>query len=301
MNRQNGAINVSSALVSYDYCVLRYSQDRAGGEALNVGVVLYCRQMAFVGVEIQRHIQRLSQAFSRFDADGYRRAVNWLSDSIEAWQRRIESRRSEGQLVLVETVPPPDDLTTLLRDAIPDNGLSLFAGSLLCGVTDDPGAELSRLFDRFVVSQYEENRRPKRDDKQVWQAYQDVLRRENVTSRLGPKTFVVNDFEYKFEHAFKNGTWHALQPVSMDYAERDGIKRRVDNLLGEAQVLSKRSELGKLYLLLGKPAEQSHLPAYEKAVRILRDDIVVDHEIVEEEQKEEFGRKLADQMEQYGL
>ena len=86
----------------------------------------------------------------------------------------------------------------------------------------------------------------------------------------------------------------------MDYAEKSGIRDRVDKLLGEAQVLGRRQALGKLYLLLGRPSDPEQMPAYHNAVKLLN-TMEIDHEIVEEEEAEAFGKRLADKMREYGI
>ncbi len=193
----------------------------------------------------------------------------------------------------------PRDLVQIVADIWPDQGLSYQFGPTLCGVTKDLDETLDTLFERFILSQYDQTQRVKRDDKDVWAVYQNVLRSENVSQHLEEKTFQVDDFDYTFDYAFRNGR-QALQPVSMDYAEKRSIRDRVDKLLGEAQVLGRQQALGKLYLLLGKPTDPDHMSAYRNALKLLN-TMELEHQIVEEEHAESFGKELARLMRDYGL
>lgn len=286
---------------TYQYSVVRYSHDPAAGEALNIGVVLYCASAGFLEARLNGRFKRLSEAFAAFDGDQYRTTVTRIE---RVFERRAERLRTD---VLQLEEPPRDaerevsrDLEQIVADLWPDQELSYQFGPTLCGVTDALHEALDTLYDRFVLSQYEQVQRVKRDDKEVWAVYQDVLRSEKVSPHLQEKTFPVDGFDYKFDYAFKNGTWQALQPVSMDYAEKRGIRDRVDKLLGEAQVLGHRQALGKLYLLLGKPSDSEHMPSYRSALKLLN-TMELEHEIVEEDQAESFGKRLARQMREYGI
>lgn len=278
---------------TYQYCVVRYLHDPAAGEALNIGIVLYCPPARFLKAVLNGRFKRLSDAFATFDGDQYR-------STIHRFERAIEGRAQHFQPGRFLFEEMSSHLEEIVADIWPDRGLSYRCGPVLCGVTEDPDDALATLYDRFVLSQYDQPGRKRRDDKAVWAVYQDVLRMERVSQHLTEKTFQVDEFDYKFDYAFKNGSWQALQPVTMDYAEKSGIRDRVDRLLGEAQVLGRRNMLGKLYLLLGKPADPEHMPAYRNALNLL-DNMEIEHEIVEEEQAEAFGKRLAQQMRDYGI
>lgn len=286
-------------LVSFHYCVLRYAHDPAAGEALNIGVVFYSPQARLLDAEIMQRYRRLSDAFSGFDGEQYKRSVNWFLDSIKGRQAMLEKMTAPDILHLEDL---PHDARSVALSIWGDTGMSLQVGPNLVGVTDNPAAELQHLYDRFVADQYDDYRRPKRSDREVWQVYQEALRRENVSVYLQPQTFHVEDFDYKFDHTFKNGAWHVLHPASMDYADKSGMRDRVDKLLGEAQVLERsRVDIGKVYLLLGKPSNPEHLPSYYRAVKLLDEGLAIKHELVEEEEANEFGKRLRAEMEKFGI
>ena len=74
--------------VPYTFAVIRYVHDRAAGEVLNIGVLVYAPSAHFIGVRAEPRFERLSRAFERFDGDGYRRTLRRLDNSVERLQKR---------------------------------------------------------------------------------------------------------------------------------------------------------------------------------------------------------------------
>ena len=111
---------------------------------------------------------------------------------------------------------------------------------------------------------------------------------------------VAEGFELKYDHAFQNERWHILQPVSLDYARVEGLRNRIVRVLGDSTALQGNAELGKVYVLLGRPRQETYLPDYDKAKKLL-ERMPVTHELVEEAQAEEFARKLANEMREHGV
>ena len=42
------------------------------------------------------------------------------------------------------------------------------------------------------------------------------LERRCIASLLKPKRIVAPDYDYEFQRAWKNGVWHAYEPLSLD-------------------------------------------------------------------------------------
>jgi hypothetical protein len=276
---------------AYEYAVLRYAHDPAAGEQLNVGVLLYSREAGFLGWQLNERVKRLSEAFATFHSEQFRRVI---SDLERGLKRRADDIRRVTSPDALPLLDPPTNLKAILAGIYSDESLSLQWSGVRCGVTDDLGQAVRDLYDRFVAGQYDYQPRQKRDDEKVWSVYQDVLRRERVSEHLEPKTFRVDEFEYRFAYAFRNGAWHAFKPASMDYADAAGIRERVERLIGESSVLRGETELGGLYILLGPPTAPDLQAAYRNALRLLRNQIPPEHEVVEEAEAEAFGKRIAE-------
>ncbi len=277
----------------YEYATVRYVHDPVAGECLNVGVLLLSASAdkTFFDAKFEFKYARLSEAFAGFDGDHYRRFLYRVEVEVE----RINDRLNESAL-FPENLPTLD---VLLGNLFPDSGMSFQCQTGLAGITHDPASELEHLFARFVSSQYEKEQISNRDDEAVWNVFRQPLRIHRVLERLVPKTFVADEFEYTFLRAFKNGKWHVLQSASFDYIRTETLKDKATNYLGIGSALSNNPEMGKLYLLLGRPTRESHMRQYERAKRLLAEHLQVEHELVEEQDAERLAATVAQFMKEH--
>lgn len=277
----------------YEYTVLKYVHDPVASECLNIGILVLAHNegRVFLDSRFEQRYGRLSEAFSGFDGESFRRFVSRLQRQVD----QISARFQQAQLFVAE----PPSLEGLLKELIPDAGMSFRYGDLGAGITDEPSSELNRLFHRFVTSQYEKKQLNNRTDETVWNTFKSPLKARRVLDRLVEKTFTADEFEYTFNHAFKNGKWHVLESASFDYVDVEGLKRKATNYLGIGTALAGNPEMGKLYLLLGKPSREAHLEKYNRAKRLLSDHLQIEHELIEEDKAEELASKVAQFMNEH--
>lgn len=277
----------------YEYAVLRYVHDPVANECLNIGIVLFARheERFFFDSRFEQRYGRLSEAFSGFDGESFRRFVSRIQRHID-----LASTKLNDSLLFQSQTP---SLSELLGEIISDSGMSFRFGEVCAGIAEDPSAELGHLFYRFVTSQCEKGQVNNRNDEAVWNTFKTPLKKHRVLDKLVEKTFTADEFEYTFPHAFKNGKWHVLESASFDYVRADQVKQKATNYLGIGTALSRNPELGKVYLLLGKPSRESHLQQYERAKRLLTEHLQIDHEIVEEQDADVLAEKVAKFMEEH--
>lgn len=269
----------------YSYVVLRYVPDQGAGEALNIGVILYSEQARFFDYRIDSHYERLSRAFATFDGPAFRLGVANLLHAF----REAERSFSDSPLFAGDR-----SLTEWLRAVMPDVGGSLAFTEPRHGLTDDLLKEVRMLFERMVESQKaRSDDAPRRDDAQVWRAYEKALT-PSVSRQLTTKSFHTPTVKIDFEHALKNGAWHVIQPISMDYKQPESMQRKASQWVGTAVGLRDAKDLGTIIFLLGEPT--AHRKAYERAKALL-DQAPVDHEIIEEGDVEHFNQRLLALME----
>jgi hypothetical protein len=276
-----------------EYAVLKYVHDPVANECLNIGIVVFSRdhEKVFFDSRFEQRYGRLSEAFSGFNGENFRRFVNRI-------QRQVEhscTKLNESALFQSRT----SSLSEMLNEIIPDPGLSFRFGEVCVGLTDDPSAELGHLFYRFVTSQCEREQVDTRNDEAVWNTFKAPLKAHRVLDKLVEKTFMADEFEYTFPHAFKNGKWHVLESASFDYVRAEHVKQKATNYLGIGSALSRNPEIGKMYLLLGKPSRQSHLEQYERAKRLLSEHLQIEHVLIEEQDADELAATVAGFMEEH--
>ncbi|MCX6545380.1 MAG: DUF3037 domain-containing protein [Acidobacteria bacterium] len=273
---------------AYSYVVLRYGPDPGAGEGLNIGVVVYSQQVRFLRLLVDSHYERLSQAFAGFDGLTFRRAVANIVIVFRAAERTFrESPLFVSDRSFVEW------LTTLM----PDTGAALSFTPARHGITSDLDHEITVLFDRMVESQKAHaDERPRRDDGQVWREC--VGKLSNVVSgQMTRKSFATSSVKVDFDHAVKNGRWHVVQPLSMDFKRAESLQRKASQWVGTAVGLHEAADLGTIIFLMGRPSSGSR-KAYERAKALLN-QVPVDHQIIEEQETDKLNRSLLALLEQH--
>lgn len=281
--------------VAYTYCLVKYVHNPALGEMLNVGVALYAPSARFFAGRFDFHFERLSKTFADFNGNHYRDSIRNLENAFLAFADELQQQDK-----LFGEKEKFQDVKQILRVVMPEQSLSIQFGEMFGGIADDASEELKLVFERAVKSQYVQNRKERRSDKQVWSEYQRHLAGKRINPYLAEKRFVADDYQLKYKHAFKNEKWHLLQPVTLDYINTQSMQERAIKVLGDTELLSEQKDFKKIYLLLGKPTAEKHQTAYIKAKNILN-RIPVEKEIVEESEADAFAAYLADYMKKHGI
>ncbi|MBL8204871.1 MAG: DUF3037 domain-containing protein [Blastocatellia bacterium] len=279
--------------LTYSYCVIKYVHDPAAGEMLNIGVVVWFPAISQLFYKLEMRYERLSKTFVNFDGENFKRTLRHFEIAVETLQQELS-----GNLFSAENAVA--DVKTLIKRVWPDEDLSFQAGSSLVGITDDPEQAVQDIYHRFVASQWSQQSNERRNDEQIWSLYSEPLSKVSVSKKLVTKDIITEEFSLKFNHAFKNDKWHLLEPISLDYVKASTIQGRATNWLGNATAMQGHPELGKLYLLLGQPRLSEHRKSYEKAKNLLH-KMPIPHEIIEENEAEDFAQEMANFMKEHGV
>ena len=140
--------NNGKRTIPYTFRVIRYVHDPSVGEMLNIGVLLYAPDAAYLGFKFVSEplSSRLSNTFVNFDGENFRRYISRMEFALQ----RVGESVQPG-LGLCE---PPRTLDAITRLVFLDTEGSFQPGPVLAGITDDPAAELEIIFERMVTSQY---------------------------------------------------------------------------------------------------------------------------------------------------
>ncbi len=268
---------------SYTYSVLRYVHDVTSGEFVNVGVVLYAPQACYLSAICRTTYGRLNKVFPGVNAEHFKALMRHIQNSFEAQGERLSSELSltspAGVLEIAQSVLPKDDSSLQWSPA----------GS---GRTDDPAQALEKLFNRMVMRYEERQVSSSRTDDDVWRHFKRDLEERQILQHFQPKTISVQDDEIEFQHSWKNGKWHCLEPISFDLAAADSIKDKAHRWFGQLASVQGAPDPFKVYLLVGEPQQENLQPAFQRAMSILQ-RLPIEKEIVLEQDALGLAARIA--------
>jgi len=277
-----------SASIKYSYTVLRYVHDTLTGEFVNVGVALHAPEAGYLSAICRTTYRRVSAAFPGLKGEHFRAVMRHVQARFEQMGERLsaESKAPGGQSLL-----------DIARSVLPADDSSFQWGSVGVGLAADPSQKLETLFNRMVM-RYDEQAptRVRRTDDDVWRNFKRDLEQRRLLRYFEPKTIAVQDDEVRFEHAWKNGVWHCVEPVSFDMAAAETIKDKAHKLLGQITSVNGTSEDFRLYMLVARPDDDALMPAFESALSILQ-KMPCDKEIVQEDEHAALADRLASEVE----
>lgn len=120
----------------FEYAALRVVPRIERGEAMNVGVVVYCRALDFLGCRTHLDERRLLALDPSLNLDGVRAALKGV-DAICCGGERAGQAASEAPGARFRWLTAPR--STIVQP-----------GPVHAGLTEDPAAELDRLLDLLV-------------------------------------------------------------------------------------------------------------------------------------------------------
>lgn len=268
----------------YTYAILRYRHDPVAGEQVNVGVVLYAPKSNFIGAQFRKAYSRVAKVFP--DVNG---AV--LKHDLV----RIEKAFNK-----LSTNEDPDlfsdsyDVMNFAHRVVGVDDSALVWSISGSGVTSDAEKTLNALHSRFI-SQYDQEVLHRRDDADVWKPFRDKLSELRIAEIFEPKIIQSPINEVEFDHAWKNGVWHCVQPISFDLVTAAGIQEKAAKWVGNLQGLSKATENFCPYFLVGAPSDPTMTRAYQRAVEFLREAPLAPTVVLEAEM-EKFADEFLDKV-----
>ena len=240
---------------AYTYTMLRYVHDVRTGEFLNVGVVLHAASLGQFVFRTRKTFGRAKRMFPDLDSEAFQTAMRAVDRALAAQAQ----------------IPADDgDAVSIARRALPADDSTLQWSALGSGVSEDLARTLDRLYAR-MVTRYDAHGTPRRTDDDVWRPVREKLAQLAIPIQLEEKVIASATDEIAFKHAWRNGKWHAYEPLSLDLADAEGIKDKARRWRGHLAAVADgaREEL-KLNFIVGAPQDPALRPAYRNALTILR-------------------------------
>jgi hypothetical protein len=271
---------------AYTYTVLRYVHDTTTGEFVNVGVALYAPEARYVSAVCRTTYRRLNKLFPGVNGEHFRSLMRFIQAQFEGLGERLAS-----ELPFVDA----KSVLELAQSILPRDDSSLQWSPIGGGRTEDPSQTLDQLFDRMVTLYDEQSQPTHLSDDDVWRSFKRGLEERRVLQHFQPKKVAVQDDEVEFKHAWKNGVWHCLEPISFDLSAAESIREKAHRWLGQMASVKEASQDLKVYLLVGRPRQEELRLAFENALSILS-KMPVQNEIVTEEQSGELVNRISNEV-----
>ncbi|HOO44666.1 MAG TPA: DUF3037 domain-containing protein [Deltaproteobacteria bacterium] len=269
---------------AFSFVVLRYVHDIVTGEFINVGVALYAPDAKYIGGLFNTRYGRVNKMFSGVDTRYFRSLMRYIETRFEKFGENLKNT-----LPIFED---PADILQIANSILTPDDSSLQWSEVGGGITENPSKTLKNLFER-IVTHYDTQIQPQsRDDGDVWRVFRKEFETRNILSWLQPKRIIAKDYDYEFQHAWKNNNWHVYEPMSFDFIDPESITNKAHRWLGRITTLRESTEKFKLYILLGEPSLDKHRMTFVRAENILN-KIPGDKEFIKENDADKFSEALA--------
>jgi hypothetical protein len=265
--------------------LVQYGHDPTSGERLNFGVVLVCQRLAYAGARFTRKLSRISKAFPDADVP----ALRAMGKHMEDVARKIQP----GQL---DCGVEMRDARKFYHAAFPEIDSSVLLSDPIVGVTADPQKTLDALYRQYVARFMDGNERTVRADADVWNSVSSRLEARQVSVELLTEKVVAgNHYEFKFQHAWKNGRWNAVQPLSFDLTTPTSIVEKAAKWSGKMRALHLEKAGVDVFMLIGEPTvpNPDFLRATSDGIALLREQLEGQATILEEERVDDIVDKIA--------
>jgi hypothetical protein len=255
----------------FTYVVLRYTPDLVTSEFLNVGLIFHSAADNSLHFRTRKTFTRLKGAFPHFSKSAFRAVM-------EAVDRALDQEKRELHRSLFINTARISSLSGNESDT-PNAGMiaarvllvdeCLHASEVGSGSAQDTKAIFERFFERLVTAHDSHNPIRKTED-DVWKPVRQRLEERHLAAKLQQKKISGLVDEITFRHAWKNGEWHAYEPLSFDLSDDESIRHKARRWRGQLDAVAEGgAEQFKAHFIAGAPTKPELIPAYRSALQIL--------------------------------
>ncbi len=211
------------------YAVLRFLPYRETEEFVNVGVLVLCEELGYLGFLLEkRRSTRVTDFFDELDTDVYRQGIK----SIEGEIKRLNPKANapvEGCLSLAGGAPNMSAAFNFL--VRPRKTLFCFSDVRVV-MTPDPSTKLKELFAHYVRRQFAQ---PKEYQEQLMRdAIQDHLKQWDLSKLYQPLDVGTNIYRMKFPFVHQSNAMsvRAIRALHLNLRDTTEILRKGDQIIG---------------------------------------------------------------------
>lgn len=134
----------------FEYALLRVVPRVERGEAVNAGVIVYCRGVDYLGARVHLDVARLHALDPDADHEAIARALGAVADVCAVAAPPRSDRRTDGALA-ADGPAAGEDIGRRFRRLTAPRSTVVQPGPVHTGLTADPEAETDRLLRELVL------------------------------------------------------------------------------------------------------------------------------------------------------
>lgn len=245
----------------FTFVTLKYVHDAMSGEAVNVGLLAFWPSSVGLKFKLRTSMGRVKHLFPDVDRRAFLLGLRLLKRGLTS----LAMLTSAEPLLADQT-----DALALARRVLPPDDSSFQWSPMGRGFAEDAEGEFLRLYER-LVAKYDGDPRPNRSDDAIWRPVREMLGERRVPIEFEERTFRGETDEVTFDNTWKNGAWHAYQPVSLDLSTPENILDKARRWRGQMAGVADRSQDKdgvQVNFILGRPQDTALMKAYDQAVAI---------------------------------
>lgn len=228
----------------YQYKLMRVVPDTLSGEFVNVGIVVYCPSTLWLSAKFTNRLSRVSGLFPGQNLDALRRMVGSLHNQINGLGAQWEENKPD-----FKTAPALDDVLHSIYP--PSINLLQWAPAQGFLGEGDAASELEAMYQR-TIGKYEADghgNNSQEAEKAARQPYWAHFDRLGISKKLIKHQVDLAQSKVKFEHAWKNGVWHAYEELPMTIIKKESAQERINSWVGKIKLLAHAHESMKIHFL----------------------------------------------------
>jgi hypothetical protein len=261
----------------FTYVVLRYTPDLVTSEFLNVGLIMHSETVGMLFFRTRKTFSRLKGAFPRFDSSAFKSVMEALDRALDNEKKLVNHGLLDS--AISRAGPFPDLHTHALHFGQERNALSvakrvirvdecLHVSELGSGSGKDMSVVFEQFFERLVKA-HDSQQSDRKTEDDVWKPVRQKLEERHLAAKLRQTVIAGDVDEITFRHAWKNGKWHAYEPLSFDLADDEAIKQKARRWRGQLDAVAEGAEDFRANFIAGAPTKADLIPAYKNALQIL--------------------------------
>jgi hypothetical protein len=254
------------------YAVVRFLPYRETEEFVNVGVLVLCEELGYLGFLLEKKHSRVTDFFNELDAAVYKQGIKAIESEIERLNPKTVPVGGKSQSTIEGSPNPAASFQFLVR---PRKTLFCFS-EVRVMLASDPATKLKELFAHYVNRQFAQ---PKEYQEKLMQnAIQDSLKQWNLAKlyrplEVGTKTYRM---KFPFVHQSHSRVERAIRPLHLDLADTTDILRRGDQIIGGLRRIREGNAMPEDCLIVvksPKPGNQMHEVAQQVCADLAQLDV----------------------------